>query len=311
MKFGARFPISEIGTDPVVIRDFAQAVEGAGYDYLYFPEHVTGASPARFGEPPYSFRPENSGVTYTYETQWHEPLTFLSYISAITTRIKFVPVVVYLSQRQTVLVAKQIAELDILSGGRFQPNFGTGWNFTEHEALGTDWETRTQRIEEQMRVLKMLWSEPLVTFDGDFHHLDRVGINPLPTSGVLPMWYAGSARNVVLKRAVNFCDGWYALLIPPEEPRMAMERLQRHLRAAGKDPSQFSVIGLAANRAPGARISGSSAGVEHWLDRAKLWAELGATHLSVSSMGATVQESLKMTIETKKILDSEIGANDS
>jgi alkanesulfonate monooxygenase SsuD/methylene tetrahydromethanopterin reductase-like flavin-dependent oxidoreductase (luciferase family) len=122
------------------------------------------------------------------------------------------------------------------------------------------------------------------------------------------MWYAGSARNVVLKRAVAFADGFYALLIPPEEPRMAMERLRRHLGAAGKDPSAFSVVGLASNRAPGARTSSSIANQGPWLDRAKLWAELGATHISVSSMGSTVQESLAMAAETKKVLDLEIGA---
>lgn len=308
MKLGASFPNSQIGNDPIAIKDYAQALEGAGFDYLQCPTHDLGAHPDRFGPPPFTFRPDNSGVTYTYETPWHELLILYTWMAAHTSRIRFVPTVIYLAQRQTAIVAKQMAEIDILSGGRFQPMFGTGWNFTEYEALGMDWETRAARIEEQMHVLKLLWSQPVVEFEGQFHKLDRMGINPLPNTQPLPIWYAGSGRNVVLKRAVNFADGFYALLIPPEEPRMAVERLHRHLKAAGRDPSTFSLIGTTRRRSETAAPipTGSTSTFNgDWLERAKLWQELGATHLTLGAQAGSIQEALAILIESKKILDDE------
>jgi len=313
MKFGASFPNTQIGNDPIAIKDYGQALDEAGFDYLQCPTHDLGAHPDRFGPPPFTFRPANSGNTYTYETPWHELLILYTYLAAHTKTIRFVPTVIYLAQRQAALAAKQMAEIDILSGGRFQPMFGTGWNFTEYEALGMDWETRAERMDESLQVLKLLWSQPVVEFYGKHITIDRMGINPLPATQPLPIWYAGSARNVVLKRAVNLCDGFYSLLIPPEAPQMAVERLQKHLKAAGKEIGKnFSLIGTTRRTSetsppppPPPGSMSTTVGMESWLDRAKLWKELGATHLTVGASAGDLKEMLRLSIESKKILEEE------
>ena len=313
MKFGASFPNTQIGNDPIAIKDYGQALDEAGFDYLQCPTHDLGAHPDRFGPPPFKFRPANSGNTYTYETPWHELLILYTFLAAHTQHIRFVPTVIYLSQRQAALAAKQIAEIDILSGGRFQPMFGTGWNFTEYEALGMDWESRAERMDESLQVLKLLWSQPVVEFHGNQITIDRMGINPLPATQPLPIWYAGSARNVVLKRAVDLCDGFYSLLIPPEEPKMAVDRLQKHLKAAGKEIGKnFSLVGTCRRTSetsppppPPPGSMSTSIGQESWLDRAKLWRDLGATHLTVGASAGDLKEMLRLSIESKKILEEE------
>lgn len=310
MKLGASYPVTQIGNDPVAIREYAQALEEAGYDYLQCPTHDLGAHPDRFGPPPFKFRPENSGNTYTYTTPWHELLILYTYLAAHTKTIKFVPTVIYLAQRQAPLVAKQMAEMDILSEGRLQPMFGTGWNFTEYEALGMDWQTRAERMDESLKVLKLLWSQDVVEFHGNQITIDRMGINPLPVTQPLPIWYAGSARNVVLKRAATLCDGFYSLLIPPEEPNLAVERLKKHLADAGKELGKnFDLVGTTRRRSdtspppppPPGSMSTSIAG-EDWLERARLWHSLGATHLTVGSSAGDLKEMLRLSAESRKIL---------
>lgn len=302
-KIGTGFSHAALGTDVPAIRDYVQAVEGAGFDYMIAIDHVTGSPKERFDPPPFDFRPANSGMTYTHEALWHEPLTLFAYLSAITTTLEFVPSVLLLSQRQTVLAAKQMAELDILSGGRFRLAIGIGWNFTEHEALGTNFFDRQKRMEEQMVVLRKLWSEPLVTFDGEWHKLDRVGINPLP-SRVLPIWYASSARNVVLRRTAQLADGWMPLLIPPEEPQMAVARLHKHLSEAGKDPATFPID---ARIYPG-RVDANGDPVD-WMAAAKLWHAQGASHICVNAVapGKTPMQNLEEATRVRKIIEEEFG----
>ena len=317
MKVGSTLPQTTLGTDPVFIRDYAQAIEGAGYDYLLAFEHVTGAHPDRFNPPPFPFRPENSGVTYTYEAPWHEPLTLYAHLMAVTTTLEFVTSVLLLAQRQTVLVAKQVAELQILSGDRLRLAVGIGWNFTEYEALGMDWKTRTERIEEQMQVLKLLWSQPLVTFEGKHHHLDRVGINPLPKRAP-EIWYASSARDVVLRRVAKYCDGWMPLLIPPEEPVSAVEKLHNYLREYGKDPATYGIDargGLPRSMNQQSRVPRSGlpdpnaapAELHEFVEGAKLWKAAGATHYLVGPGGRTAQESLDRALQMRKIYAEEVG----
>ncbi len=318
MKIGSTFPQTTIGNDPVLIRDYAQTLEGAGYDYLLAFEHVTGAHPDRFNPPPFQFRPESSGTTYTHEAPWHEPLTLYAHLMAVTEKLEFVTSVLLLAQRQTVLVAKQVAELQILSGNRLRLPVGIGWNFTEYEALGMDWHTRTRRIEEQIKVLRMLWEQPLVSFDGEFHHLDKVGINPLPP--LKPeIWYASSGRDVVLQRVARLCDGWMPLLLGGEEPGLSVERLHNYLREYGKDPATFGID--ARGGATGGRIRTGSrvptAGLpspdaplpelNSFVEGARHWKSLGATHYLIGPAGRTAKESLERAVKMRKIYADEVG----
>jgi probable F420-dependent oxidoreductase len=304
-KIGTTFPQTTIGNDPVAIRDFAQAIEGAGYDYLIAYEHIVGADQSRFDEAG-KFRPDNSGVTFTNDAPWHDLMTLFAFMSAHTTKLEFASSVVMLPQRQTVLAAKQMAELDILSGGRCRFGVGIGWNFTEYEALNEDWDTRTEKMEDQLVLLKRLWTEHTFTHQTQFHHLDRVGINPRPEKP-LPIWYAGSARNVVLKRAAQYCDGWTSLLIPPEEPRMAVARLHKHLREAGKDPAAFGIEGRTS------AISRESGAGPHelqaWKDSTRLWTELGATHIGVSTyyLDKPASAVLDAALDARAIMRQEMG----
>nr|ART36880.1 D191 [uncultured bacterium] len=319
MKVGSTFPQTTIGNDPVFIREYAQTIEDAGYDYLLGFEHVTGAHPDRFNPPPFPFRPEASGTTYTYETPWHEPLTLYAHLMAVTTKLEFVTSVLLLAQRQTVLVAKQVAELQILSGNRLRLAVGIGWNFTEYEALGMDWHSRTERIEEQMKVLKMLWSEPLVTFEGKFHHLDRVGLNPLP-SVVPEIWYASSGRDVVLKRVAQYCDGWMPLLLGGEDAQASVEKLHSYVREFGKDPAKFGIdargnAGVSqmrtGSKVPTAGLpdpNGPVADIHTFVDGAKRWKELGATHYLTGPGGRDAKESLDRAVKMAKIFHEEVGA---
>jgi probable F420-dependent oxidoreductase len=317
MKVGTTFPQTTIGNDPVFIRDYAQAIEGAGYDYLLAFEHVTGAHPDRFNPPPFPFRPEASGVTYTYETPWHEPLTLYAHLMAVTTSLEFVTSVLLLAQRQTVLVAKQVAELQILSGNRLRLAVGIGWNFTEYEALGMDWHTRTERIEEQVRVLKMLWTEPLVNFEGKFHHLDRVGINPLPDH-VPDIWYASSGRDAVLKRTAQYCDGWMPLLLGGEDARESVEKLHNYLREFGKDPATFGIDargGARGRMRTGSRIPTAGLPDENdplpdirgFVEGAREWKQLGATHYLASPGGHNAKQTLERALEIRRIFREEVG----
>ena len=232
MRYGAIFPQTEIGIDPIAIRDYAQAVEGLGYDYLLAYDHVLGADPeGRDGTWP-----------YTYLSNFHEPLALFSYLAGLTERIELVSGVVILPQRQTALVAKQAAVVDILTGGRLILGVGSGWNYLEYESLGQDFHTRGRRLEEQVGLLRRLWSEPLVEFEGDFDRIPAVGINPRPGRQI-PIWMGGTAP-VVLDRIGRIGDGWVAGRGDPEFFGRSVEAIHEAAERAGRDPSE---IGIAAS----------------------------------------------------------------
>src|SRR5438309_856290 len=174
MKLGVVFPQTEIGSDPSVIRDYAQAAESAGYDHLLVFDHVLGGKLERFDK--LGRRPP-----YTDESPFHEVFVLFGYLGACTQRLELVTGIVILPQRKTALVAKQAAAVDVLTGGRLRLGVGIGWNHVEYEALNEDFHTRGRRVSEQIAVMRKLWTEPVVTFKGSYHHLDRAGINPLPT----------------------------------------------------------------------------------------------------------------------------------
>jgi probable F420-dependent oxidoreductase len=159
MRFGAVFPQTEIGADPIAVRDFAQAAEALGYDHLLVFDHVTGVN---------AERADWDGI-YTHRHMFHEVLTLLAYLAGITSRIELATGIIILPQRQTVLVAKQAAEVDVLSRGRLRLGIGIGWNAFEDEALGENFHDRGHRSEEQIAVMRALWTQDIVNFDGEWH----------------------------------------------------------------------------------------------------------------------------------------------
>jgi probable F420-dependent oxidoreductase len=266
MRVGVVFPQNEIGTDPAVVRDYAQTAESLGYTHLLAYDHVLGADPRE--------RPGWRG--YTHESLFHEPFVLFGYLAGLTTRLELVSGVVILPQRQTALVAKQAAAVDVLSSGRLRLGVGVGWNPVEYEALGEDFHTRGRRIEEQVAVLRALWTQELVTFTGRWHHIVAAGINPLPVQRPIPIWMGGGAEDV-LRRIARIGDGWFPQLPPTDEARATLERLRAYTAEAGRDPAAVGVE---------ARLSMGSGPEEEWARQAIAWRTLGATHLSVNTMGA-------------------------
>src|SRR5882762_3126354 len=218
MKLGVIFPQTEIGSDPAVIRDYAQASESAGYDHLLVFDHVLGGKPERFDK--LGRRPP-----YTDQSPFHEVFVLFGYLGACTRRLELVTGIVILPQRQTALVAKQAAAVDVLSGGRLRLGVGIGWNHVEYEALNEDFHTRGRRVSEQIAVMRKLWTEPVVTFQGSYHHLDRAGINPLPVQRPIPVWMGGMAEPV-LKRVAQISDGWFPQFQPGDEASHTLERVR-------------------------------------------------------------------------------------
>ena len=214
MRIGAVFSQADSGTDPAAIRQWAIDAEAAGFEHLLTYDHVLGASPERLGPGPFGSFPN---APYTSEHTFHEILVLFSHFAAITTRLQFVTSVLVLPQRQVAVVAKQIATIDRLSGGRIRLAVGVGWNPAEYEGLGVDFADRTALLEEQIDVLRLLWSQPLVDYEGRFHHLRGVGLNPLPTRP-LPIMIGSGASDAVLRRVVRMADGWMPLVIRGLDP---------------------------------------------------------------------------------------------
>jgi probable F420-dependent oxidoreductase len=194
MRIGIVFPQYEIGTDPAAIRDFAQAAEGIGYHHLLASEHVLGASTA--ARPDWRRPYGDTHRAYTDEDQFHEPLVLFGFLAGLTRRIELVTGILILPQRQTALVAKQAAEIDVLSGGRLRLGVGLGWNAVEYEALGMDFRTKARRIEEQIALLRALWTQPVVDFAGEWDRIPAAGINPLPVQRPIPIWLGGGTDTV-------------------------------------------------------------------------------------------------------------------
>src|SRR5438046_150863 len=198
MQYGVVFPQIEFGNDVQAIKDYAQTAEGLGYDYLLVYDHVLGAHPNR--------EPKLTGP-YTYEHPFHEPMVFFGFLAGVTTRLELTTGILIVPQRQTVLVAKQAAEVDVLSGGRLRLGIGLGWNYVEYDALGEKFQNRGRRVEEQVEVLRKLWTEPLVNFKGAYHVINNAGLNPMPVQRPIPIWFGGSAEPA-LRRAARLADGW-------------------------------------------------------------------------------------------------------
>jgi probable F420-dependent oxidoreductase len=266
VRIGVVFPQTEIGPDPAVLKDYAQAAEALGYDHLLVYDHVLGAGLAN--------RPGWRGA-YSEKDQFHEPFVFFGYLAGLTSKIELVTGVLVLPQRQTALVAKQAAEVDVLTGGRLRLGVGVGWNDVEYVALGENFHDRGERIEEQIAVLRALWAEPVVDFKGRWHTIPEAGLNPIPIQRPIPIWIGGTA-DVVLRRTARLGDGWFPMMPPNEAARLTIEKLRAYVKEAGRDPSAVGID---------ARFSLKGGTPESWRAAVEAWRELGATHLSINTMG--------------------------
>ncbi|SVA71485.1 uncharacterized protein METZ01_LOCUS124339 [marine metagenome] len=255
MQISAWFPTRDIGTDPVRVRDWAQAAEELGYDHIEVPDHVFGAT-ARDGWSP----------RYTEQDPFHETFVTLGFLAAATTTIGLASGVLILPQRQTGVVAKQAAQVDILSGGRLRLGVGVGWNHVEYEALNEDWKSRGTRQREQVEVLKKLWCDDLVTYQGRFHQFTEVNITPRPVQRPIPVWFGGSS-DAVVKRAAQIGDGWMPIMAPDHEAEAKLEQLRNHLSDCGRDTSAFGIEGW---------LRMDKADPDEWSVAAEGWRKLGA-----------------------------------
>lgn len=236
MKFGVVFPQTEIGADPLAVRDFVQTAEGLGLTHLLCFDHVIGASQA-------SYSPDRLQGPYREQHMFHEPMVLFGYLAGITRSIELATGVIILPQRQTALLAKQAAEIDLLSGGRLRLGVGIGWNWVEYDVLGVPFSERGARLDEQIRLIRALWEQPLVNFEGRFHKVVDAGLNPLPARRI-PIWFGGMAE-AVLKRTGELGDGWYPMngRLAPGQLTAMIRRLRGYAEAAGRDPRAVEIDG--------------------------------------------------------------------
>ena len=276
MEIGIVFPHNEIGTDPGAIKAWAQGAEALGMGHTLIYDHVLGADPDRPG----GFR-----GPYDKDVAFHEPFSVFSFMAAVTNSITFMTAVLILPQRQTALVAKQAAELAILSGNRFRLGIGTGWNEVEYEALGVPFAARGARQSEQVELLRQLWREDSLTFEGKHHTVTRASILPRPTESV-PIWFGGIAP-ALLRRCARLGDGWVPLGGPNEASAQALATMREHREAAGLSWEGFGIQAQAQYR------GGTP---ERWQNHASRWKKLGCTHLAIATHNAgnaTVEDHLR------------------
>jgi probable F420-dependent oxidoreductase len=264
MNIGVVFPQTEIGSDPTVIRDFAQTAEGLGYTHILVYDHVLGA--VHQGREPRLTGP------YTEETPFHEPFVLFGYMAGLTSKIEFVTGVIILPQRQTALVAKQAAQIDVLSGGRLRLGVGVGWNYVEYDALGENFHNRGRRQEEQIEVIRRLWTEPVVTFEGRYHKIDRAGLNPMPNRQI-PVWMGGFS-DPAYERAARIADGF--ILTSRAQNAVAMAAsIKEKVAAAGRNPDAFGIDA----------IMGMQGEAKDWASTLGVWRDAKASHVSLVDMG--------------------------
>jgi probable F420-dependent oxidoreductase len=266
MRIGVVFPQTELGGDVGAVRAYGEGVQDLGFTHLLAYDHVVGADPDvhRGWNGPYDVR-----------TTFHEPFVLFGYLAAIT-RLELVTGIIILPQRQTVLVAKQVAEVDLLTAGRFRLGVGIGWNAVEYEALGKDFSNRGARLEEQVALLRRLWTEPSVTHEGLYERVTGAGLAPLPVQRPIPVWF-GAVAERALQRVGRLADGWFPQVPPGPRLDEARAVVSRAAVDAGRDPDALGMEG---------RISWDEGDVDKLVRQAGRWRDADATHLSVNTMGA-------------------------
>jgi probable F420-dependent oxidoreductase len=302
MRIGVIFPQHQAGigvtsthsvapfaADPVAIRDWAQAADDLGFDHIGLYEHVIGPDIAR--------HPDLAGG-YTNENTWHEPLVLCGFLTGMTRRINFFTSILLLPLRETVIVAKQAAEVDVLSGGRLRLGVGVGRMRFEYDALGQDFHTRGARLAEQVRLMQALWTQSSVTFAGRWHTIDGGGINPLPVQRPIPVIMGGMA-DATVRRAARLGDGWivggkYLSQSPDDQARRLRDLLHASLDAANRSVDSVAVYG--------------AMGIAHvpeaeWVARAEAWQQFGATHLLIETVGAGLESPTEQVRVLSRIED--------
>jgi probable F420-dependent oxidoreductase len=264
MRIGVVFPQTEIGGDTGALRAYAEHAEGLGFAHLLVYDHVVGADTS-----------VHAGWNGPYDLHdtFHEPFVAFGYLAAVTTTLELVTGVVILPQRQTVLVAKQAAEVDLLSGGRLRLGVGLGWNAVEYEALGEDFSTRGKRSDEQVELMRRLWTEPSVTFDGRYHQVTGAGIAPLPIQRPIPVWF-GAASPRAFRRAGRLGDGWFPMVGPGPKLDEARREVEKAALEAGRDPATIGMQG---------QVSWNG-NADDLTDGFRVWADAGASHVAVNTM---------------------------
>lgn len=312
MQLGVVFPTTAIGVDPFDIERYAVAVEDAGYEHMVFYDHVVGAHPSVARE----HWPSNA---YSHESTFHEPLVTMAFLANATRSLGLATGVLVLPQRQTVLVAKQAAELDVLSRGRVRLGVGSGWNDIEYESLGMDYGDRGRRLGEQVELLRRLFTEPVVDFEGTYHRVRSAGLNPLPVQRPIPIWMGGMA-DAVIARVASHADGWFPWFAsqpgqrsstpPPRslgtnaarEPRDVIDDLRRRMDAAGRD---FDDLGIEVVLRPGGDDDDGA-----WAAQAVSWQDIGITHLAVNTArtagSSSVDRHIELMLRFKDVMNREL-----
>jgi probable F420-dependent oxidoreductase len=274
MRIGVVFPQTEIGADVGGVRAYALRVAELGYRHVLAYDHVVGADPAVHA-------PWNG--PYDVTTTFHEPFVLFGYMAGIT-ELEMVTGIIILPQRQTALVAKQAAEVDLLTRGRFRLGIGLGWNAVEYEALGQDFSSRGRRMEEQVGLLRRMWTERAVSFEGEFDRITGAGLAPMPVQRPIPVWFGAQSQRAY-RRVGRLADGWFPQMRPGPDLDLARQIVEQAATEAGRDPASIGMEG---------RISWRGS-AEKFAEHAGSWRDAGATHLSVNTMGsglATVDEHL-------------------
>ena len=285
MKIGLVFPQTEFGNDPAALRDYAQTAESLNFSHVLAYDHVLGANPNR---------PGGWNGPYTYQTPFHELFVLFSFMAALTAKLEFISGILILPQRETALVAKQAASLDVLSNGRFRLGIGVGWNKVEMEAQGYNFHTRGRRVEEQIDVLRLLFTQELVTFKGEWHNLPDVGLNPLPVQRPIPIWLGGHA-DAVLRRVARKGDGWLPGYRTAEAAQASLDKIAQYAEEYGRSPQEIGIE-------PRLHYTDGPAAWQKYLQG---WQGAGATHISFNTMGAgfeTPQKHLQAIEEFAKTI---------
>jgi len=286
MRIGVVFPQTELGGDVGAVRAYGEAVDELGFAHLLAYDHVVGADPALHS--PWT-------GPYDVTTTFHEPFVLFGYLAAVTS-MELVTGIIILPQRQTALVAKQAAEVDLLTGGRFRLGVGVGWNAVEYEALGKDFGDRGRRYDEQIELLRRLWTERSVTFDGTYEHVTAAGLAPLPVQRPIPVWLGGSS-GAAYRRMGRIADGWFPQVLPGPMLDAALAIVRDAAIDSGRDPVSIGMEG---------RVSWGDGGAEDIVRHAAKWRDAGASHIAVNTMGAglaTVDDHIRVLAESAAVLD--------
>ena len=295
MEIGVIFPQTEIEPDVAAIRDFAQAAQDMGYSYLFIADHVLGADASAYDHPLFGM--------YNHESVVHESLTTMGYLAAVAPGMGLMSGILILPQRQTALVAKQAAEIDVLCGGRLRLGIGVGWNFVEYEALGMNFQDRGARSAEQIEVMRQLWINESVDFHGKWHDITHAGINPLPVQRPIPVWLGvGSPAapippDVALRRVARIADGWCPNFGPDEDGYALQEKVHGYMAEYGRDPSELGLDG---------RLKTAGNSPEDWAEEVADWRKMGASHLSIENRRAglkTASDHIEMMRRFKEAIE--------